>query len=40
MKFGFLNVQNCHSSDDKSDDDVKNLVDDMENLIDSVKDYK
>ncbi|WP_405308882.1 hypothetical protein [Methanobrevibacter sp.] len=28
------------SSDDKSDDDVKNLVDDMENLIDSVKDYK
>ena len=28
------------SSDDKSDDDVKNLVDEMENLIDSVKDYK
>ena len=28
------------SSDDKSNEDVKNLVDDMENLIDSVKDYK
>ncbi len=28
------------SSDEKSHDDVKNLIDDMENLIDSVKEYE
>ena len=28
------------SSDEKSGDDVKTLIDDMENLIDSVKEYK
>lgn len=28
------------SSEDKSGDDVKSLIDDMENLIDSVKDYE
>jgi hypothetical protein len=27
------------SSSDNSDDDVKNLLEDMENLIGSVKDY-
>ena len=28
------------SSDDKSAEDVKTLIDDMENLIDSVKEYE
>ena len=27
------------NSDDESETEVKNLLDDMENLIDSVKDY-